>query len=472
MTNDHHDDPHTPPGPHTLPDPPIDADVDLRHLDWMKLNIRKLYDSSFWKRNQPRPQVLLSGLRLWMTAWHEVPAGSLPVDDEDFLFEAAGLNHLVSPDAERDGLRTLSERSPLASRTLRLALDGFERHSDGRMYHKFIVEMALQAWGVTIARRENAANTNQKKKKKRRAQRPQSERIAHTERTHNATMHAVDGDVEGDRELRDDLRSSSRKRAKDDAAARQAPAPPEVGLPKAEMAAAPPPDNRAFVREFGMTPTDMVTALWQAASGSTRMTPNCEGLEHAERIITLVRSNPGMSLREDVFPAIAAASLRPGAAITSWGYFCNAIGAWHKNRKGGVAQPGAVPAANGHTKHPYADKAVQGRHYGGHSDIEWYDACAKWQADGTWDYSFSVALPGRRGSSCPDDVLAQLGIVVPAPGTPEDAGKVRGRSAEGTQERRPEVISKGAVRGERQNTGGLPTGVARLVVPEGDEVPF
>src|SRR5258708_7223644 len=109
---DHHDDPHAPPGPHTLPDPPIDADVDLRHLDWMKLDIRKLYDSRFWKRNQSRPEVLLAGLRLWMTAWYEVPAGSLPADDEDFLLEAAGISLNNSTHAER----TLSERSLNATR--------------------------------------------------------------------------------------------------------------------------------------------------------------------------------------------------------------------------------------------------------------------------------------------------------------------------------------------------------------------
>lgn len=115
------------PEPGTLV-PPVPATLDLRRLWWMKLDVTALLNSTFnlsaddtgWR----------CGITLYMKAWHQVPASSLP-DDDAMLCHLAGLG--------RD-LETWR-------RVKRTALHGFAKCSDGRLYHPFLAAQALEAWG-------------------------------------------------------------------------------------------------------------------------------------------------------------------------------------------------------------------------------------------------------------------------------------------------------------------------------------
>lgn len=103
------------------------AECDLRDFPRMMLDITRLRASKFdtirddaaWR----------AGLNLWMSSWHQVPAGSLPTDDDE-LTKAAGLGRDVR-----------SWRKVKA-----LALRGWELADDGLLYHEVVAEIVLEAW--------------------------------------------------------------------------------------------------------------------------------------------------------------------------------------------------------------------------------------------------------------------------------------------------------------------------------------
>lgn len=119
-------------------------DCDLRDFPRMMVDIPRLRGSAFdaiaddsaWR----------AGFNLWMTAWHQVPAASLE-DDEAALAKAAGLG--------RD-LKTWRK-----VRTL--ALKGWKKCSDGRLYHETIAEIALEAWIEKLGQRLSSGAGNAKR---------------------------------------------------------------------------------------------------------------------------------------------------------------------------------------------------------------------------------------------------------------------------------------------------------------------
>lgn len=115
-----------------LPPPPVPADLDLTALAYMPLHVARLLSSETW--------LLATGdeakaaMTLWARAWHQVPAGSLPDDDR-----------LLS---------LLSGAGSKWKRVRALALRGFKKHSDGRLYHEVICEEATEANEKRIKWRE------------------------------------------------------------------------------------------------------------------------------------------------------------------------------------------------------------------------------------------------------------------------------------------------------------------------------
>lgn len=127
--------------PAHLPDPPIGHEVDLTDLcSYMPLRVDQLLRSDTW--------LLASGdeakaaITLWCRAWHQVPAGSLPNNDRIL--------------AKMSGIDNLSDWPTLKP----FALRGFMLCSDGRLYHRRIVQKAQEAWDKIQAksRRTEAAN--------------------------------------------------------------------------------------------------------------------------------------------------------------------------------------------------------------------------------------------------------------------------------------------------------------------------
>jgi hypothetical protein len=123
-----------------LPEPLVPADCDLRGLPWMPIDTVRLLDSDLWALSTP--EEFKVAFRLWMKAWQQVPAASLP-DNDRILTELSG--------ADRRWPKLKS-----------MALRGFVKCSDGRLYHQVIAEKALEAWEYRKAQRVRANKRWQK----------------------------------------------------------------------------------------------------------------------------------------------------------------------------------------------------------------------------------------------------------------------------------------------------------------------
>ncbi len=120
------------------------ANCNLQDFPRMMIDIPRLRASEFdsilddgaWR----------AGFNLWMAAWHQVPAASLP-DDDASLAKHAGLGRDV-----RTWRKVKVE-----------ALRGWERCDDGLLYHETVAEMALEAWIEKLAQALSSGAGNAKR---------------------------------------------------------------------------------------------------------------------------------------------------------------------------------------------------------------------------------------------------------------------------------------------------------------------
>jgi hypothetical protein len=120
----------------TPPLPP--PDCDLRGLPFMPLDVVRLTDSDLVAL--ATGDEFKAAVLLWCKAWLQVPAASLPDDD-----------------------RILAHLSGAGSRWTKLkavALRGWVKCSDGRLYHPVIAEKAREAWSFRVRQREKSARAN------------------------------------------------------------------------------------------------------------------------------------------------------------------------------------------------------------------------------------------------------------------------------------------------------------------------
>lgn len=111
-----------------MTDPLVPAEIDLRDFEFMPLQVARLRDSDL--AIEATGDEFRAAVLLWCTAWHQVPAGSLP-DNDTALASYAGYGRG-------------DVKSWMRVRTG--ALRGFVRCSDGRLYHPTIAEKAIEAW--------------------------------------------------------------------------------------------------------------------------------------------------------------------------------------------------------------------------------------------------------------------------------------------------------------------------------------
>lgn len=116
-----------------LPDPLVPAHVDLRGYDFMPLYGEFLRRSGFNCRVTDAE--FRAGLNLWWSSWWQLPASSLPNNDDELCKLA---------DLGRD-LRTWRK-------VKHGALSGFVLCSDNRLYHSFLSVIARE----TFAKRKSA----------------------------------------------------------------------------------------------------------------------------------------------------------------------------------------------------------------------------------------------------------------------------------------------------------------------------
>ena len=123
-----------------LPEPLVPAEVDLRDFRGMWLDTERLLRSDTWVLGNSDEKA--AAMTLWLEAWHQVPAASLPANDR-LLSKLSG--------AERWG------------KSKAHALRGWVECNDGRLYHPVVAEKALEAWVEKLAAAISGAIGNAKR---------------------------------------------------------------------------------------------------------------------------------------------------------------------------------------------------------------------------------------------------------------------------------------------------------------------
>lgn len=115
-----------------FPAPPVPPDADLKDFPFTPLYRARLFGSSFHARATDAEW--RAGVTLWLKSKDQVPAGSLPDDDVDLCRLA-----------ELGRVRTWRKIRPVALR-------GWFKCSDGRLYHRVVAEIVLAAWSAKLKR--------------------------------------------------------------------------------------------------------------------------------------------------------------------------------------------------------------------------------------------------------------------------------------------------------------------------------
>lgn len=100
----------------------------------MPLDVARLRDSAFAAKASG--DEFMAGVLLWCASWHQIPAGSLPDDDAE-LSALAGFGRVVK---EWRKVKTM-------------ALHGWVKCSDGRLYHETVAEKVNESWRAKLKQR-------------------------------------------------------------------------------------------------------------------------------------------------------------------------------------------------------------------------------------------------------------------------------------------------------------------------------
>ena len=128
--------------------PLVPADVDLRGMPFMPLDVCRLRDSQL--AISASGDEFSAAVLLWCASWNQVPAASLPTDEAS-LAAYAGYG--------RDVKGWLKVKNG--------ALRGFVLCDDGRLYHPVVTEKALEAWAEREQYQDEKANETERKKRER-----------------------------------------------------------------------------------------------------------------------------------------------------------------------------------------------------------------------------------------------------------------------------------------------------------------
>lgn len=122
------------------------AGCDLRDFPRLMIDIPRLFSSTFNAQASRNPLAWMIGHKLWYRSWHQVPAGSLP-DDDDELCHLAELGFDIKSFAKAKAV----------------AMRGWVKCSDGRLYHPVVCEAALEAWQEKIRQRLASGSGNKQR---------------------------------------------------------------------------------------------------------------------------------------------------------------------------------------------------------------------------------------------------------------------------------------------------------------------
>ena len=176
-----------------LPQPPVPPDLDLRAYDYMPLKIERLLASDTWAMATGDEAKAL--VTLWSRAWHQVPAGSLPDDDRV--------------------LAVLSGAGARWRKVKGVALRGFVKCSDGRLYHDVICEEALVAEEKRGRTAEQRAGNRERVRRWREAQRAIGNGAGNDAVTVTDGITGAGGNGAGDADVTPPSHARARDRARD-----------------------------------------------------------------------------------------------------------------------------------------------------------------------------------------------------------------------------------------------------------------
>jgi hypothetical protein len=128
-----------------LPAPLTPPECDMRGLPFMPLDVVRVIDSDLFLMSTG--EEFKAAFTLWAKSWNQIPAGSLP--DNDRL------------------LSRLSQTTCDWSEIKDVALRGWVRCSDGRLYHPVVCEKALEAMGRRVDRKNSVMGDVERKERER-----------------------------------------------------------------------------------------------------------------------------------------------------------------------------------------------------------------------------------------------------------------------------------------------------------------
>lgn len=128
-----------------LPEPLTPPECDLRGMPFMPVDLVRLFDSDIYALSSG--DEFKAAFTLWGKAFLQVPAGSLPTDDRI-------LAHLSGAGSNWRKVRDM-------------ALRGWIKASDGRLYHPVVAEKAREAWQARLAQRARTEAARQARAQKR-----------------------------------------------------------------------------------------------------------------------------------------------------------------------------------------------------------------------------------------------------------------------------------------------------------------
>lgn len=118
-----------------LPDPPVPADADLRGFPFLPIDVTRLLTSETWIMSTG--DEAKAAMTLWLASWQQVPAGSVPDNDRV--------------------LAHLSMAGPMWPMVKEMALRGWYKCNDQRLYHPVVCEKVLSSLKGQKQRKEAIA---------------------------------------------------------------------------------------------------------------------------------------------------------------------------------------------------------------------------------------------------------------------------------------------------------------------------
>jgi uncharacterized protein YdaU (DUF1376 family) len=148
--------------------PLVHRDVNVTSFPYMPLDVHRLLSSETWIKARKNGKLAHALVCLWCESWRQIPAASLPNNDES-------LAHLAM--CSDDEWNVIKEQ----------ALSGFVLCSDGRFYHPVIAEKAMNCWTKKLADQERTKNAIAERKRKYEEKQRQRDNRRNNKRNSNVT---------------------------------------------------------------------------------------------------------------------------------------------------------------------------------------------------------------------------------------------------------------------------------------------